>query len=164
MYGGRSGTFALKDFWELNAQTGEWREIAKPTDSPTGTETWPPRLQEHTLVSANNRLYVFGGECHHNSDTNSHVWVWQREHENRGWEKIRFKQECSSGVGGIGSGGGGKRMFQCAPVMRRGHTAVVCEVDGGAAMVIYGGYRDLKGSLGDCWSYAVGELTRLNTF
>ncbi|CAL8113742.1 unnamed protein product [Orchesella dallaii] len=144
VYGGRSGTFALKDFWQLNISTGKWREIK--SGSNECSDTWPPRLQEHTMVSALNRLYVFGGECHHNSDSSSHLWVWGRNEKSSecSWEKISFKNDTVEKKSAI------------APVMRRGHSAVVCDLEDGTAMLIYGGYRDLKGSVGDCWAFSFG--------
>ena len=46
---------------------------------------------------------------------------------------------------------GGKGL---TPMGRRGHVASVYS----NYMIIHGGYRDLKGSLGDLWAFHFGEI------
>jgi len=43
---------------------------------------------------------------------------------------------------------------QLTPLGRKGHTASVYN----GYMLIYGGYRDLKGSLGDLWAFHFGKF------
>lgn len=40
----------------------------------------------------------------------------------------------------------------CAPLSRKGHTAVVYD----GRMFVYGGYQDMRGSLGEMWQFTFG--------
>lgn len=43
----------------------------------------------------------------------------------------------------------------CAPLSRKAHTAVVYD----GKMYVYGGYQDMRGSLGELWQFSFGMET-----
>ncbi|XP_050431953.1 uncharacterized protein LOC126840334 [Adelges cooleyi] len=94
---------------------------------PTGDTL--QNLQEHTAVVYQDKVYVFGGEVGFSSASESPLWSYSTK-ENR-WEKVK-------GASGT-----------TVPKGRRGHTALVYR----NSMIVYGGYRDLKGSTSEMWAY-----------
>ncbi|XP_014242265.1 uncharacterized protein LOC106662584 [Cimex lectularius] len=94
---------------------------------PSGDK--PPNLQEHTAVAYKDSIYVFGGEVGFSACNEAPLWVYNVKNNN--WRKVR---------GGKGA---------TVPKGRRGHSALVHR----STMVIYGGYRDLKGSCNELWVF-----------
>ncbi|XP_065344018.1 F-box only protein 42-like isoform X1 [Cloeon dipterum] len=94
----------------------------------TGGET-PPCLQEHTAVAFKDCLYVFGGEVGFSSATETPLWVYQVG--SNSWRKVRSPKGVQ------------------VPRGRRGHTALIYQ----GAMIIYGGYQDLRGSTNELWAF-----------
>lgn len=160
IFGGRSGTFPLKDFWRLDLKTGLWEEISAPSSQDLEDE-WPPHLQEHSMVHYSGKIYIFGGEISLSyGEDLSPLWIFDiAERKWRRWG-VGSGHGHEKGQGqGHGAGKGIKSSKSCAdltktPLGRRGHTATVWN----NYMLIYGGYRDLKGSLGDLWAFHFGEL------
>uniref|UniRef100_T1JP19 Uncharacterized protein n=1 Tax=Strigamia maritima TaxID=126957 RepID=T1JP19_STRMM len=89
----------------------------------------PSRLEDHTMVAWKGNLYVFGGEVSFASTGETPLWIY-----NIAANTWRKKWKYYSIV---------------QPQGCRGHTAVVFR----GAMHIYGGYRDLKGSSSELWSF-----------
>ncbi|XP_030761818.1 tip elongation aberrant protein 1-like [Sitophilus oryzae] len=94
---------------------------------PTGDKL--PSLQEHTAVAYKDNIYVFGGEVSFSASTETPLWVY--DIRNNSFRKVKTKKGVAT------------------PKGRRGHTALVHN----GAMLIYGGYQDLKGSCGDLWAF-----------
>jgi len=95
IYGGRSGTFPMKDLWKLQLNQGIWTEVsarsleaAKKRPPAEGSEEtpvfrvpgedieWPPCLQEHTMIHHRGSLYVFGGEISINYEDHTPLWIY----------------------------------------------------------------------------------------
>ena len=91
----------------------------------------PPALQEHTMISANEKLYLFGGQVGFASDETP-LWIFDLHDSS--WHK--FKPRLSDATS--------------RPIGRRGHSAVVYHSN---LMTIYGGYQDLRGSLSELWIF-----------
>ncbi|KAJ1527117.1 hypothetical protein ONE63_008652 [Megalurothrips usitatus] len=89
----------------------------------------PPSLQEHTCVAHKDHLYVFGGELGFSACGETPLWIYSVK--GNSWRKA-----------------GGQR-GAAAPRGRRGHTALVYR----GSMLIYGGYRDLRGSSNELWAF-----------
>ncbi|CAG0886636.1 unnamed protein product [Cyprideis torosa] len=96
--GGRNGTLALKDFWRLDVETGEWREL-KSQGRP------PPHLEEHSMVAWRGNIYVFGGEVGFSSSDEVPLWIYDMKCNK--WRK-HFPAKGDP-----------------APLGRRGHVALV---------------------------------------
>ncbi|XP_071445970.1 uncharacterized protein [Hetaerina americana] len=94
---------------------------------PTGE--CPPCLQEHSAVAFRDAIYVFGGELGFSAGTETPLWVYQIKANS--WRKIRSQKGVS------------------VPRGRRGHTALVHR----GAMLLYGGYQDLRGSCSELWVF-----------
>ncbi|XP_035701191.1 tip elongation aberrant protein 1 isoform X2 [Folsomia candida] len=153
IFGGRSGTFPLKDFWKLDLKLGKWEEI-RPLDKNGGE--WPPHLQEHSMVYYSSKIYIFGGEISLSyGEDLSPLWIygvesgsWRRwgcTPNNSGEAENRLKKKQMM----LKSPEVSRQALTKTPVGRRGHTATVWN----NYMLVYGGYRDLKGSLGDLWAF-----------
>ncbi|XP_076326792.1 uncharacterized protein LOC143233864 isoform X3 [Tachypleus tridentatus] len=123
LLGGRSGNLPMKDLWKYDPVQNKWEQIYCPGYSP-------PPLQEHTLVSWKDKLYVFGGEVGFASRGETPLWVFDTE------TKLWEKKHLNTAVFGQPSG-------------RRGHTSLKYN----GMMYVYGGYQDLKGSLDDLWAF-----------
>ncbi|XP_050538123.1 uncharacterized protein LOC126903731 isoform X2 [Daktulosphaira vitifoliae] len=100
---------------------------------PTGDTL--QNLQEHTAVVYQDKVYIFGGEVSFSSASESPLWSYSIK-DNQ-WNKVK----CASGTN--------------VPKGRRGHTALVYR----NSMIIYGGYRDLKGSSGEMWAFHFDSQT-----
>ncbi|XP_046391574.1 uncharacterized protein LOC124159707 [Ischnura elegans] len=94
---------------------------------PTGE--CPPCLQEHSAVAFKDAIYVFGGELGFSAGTETPLWVYQIKANS--WRKVRSQKGVS------------------VPRGRRGHTALVHR----GAMLLYGGYQDLRGSCSELWVF-----------
>lgn len=127
------------NFWI--AVTGKWEEL-----KPVGDRF--PCLQEHTAVAYKNCIYVFGGEVGFSAGTETPLWVYNIK-ENH-CKKLRTKKGNSleNRIAKIAW----FLLGVPAPKGRRGHTALIHN----NVMLIYGGYQDLKGSLGELWKYNFG--------
>nr|XP_045586690.1 uncharacterized protein LOC123748456 isoform X2 [Procambarus clarkii] len=135
LLGGRHGNLPLKDFWIYDLVSRVWREVR----DDTGTR--PPSLQQHSIVRAGDRLVVFGGELCMSNETP--LWIYIPE--TKVWRKWRW---AGGGRGGSGSLRG-REASAAGPTGRRAHTAVMV----GDAMLVYGGYQDLRGSSAELWSF-----------
>ncbi|XP_059481086.1 uncharacterized protein LOC132199971 isoform X2 [Neocloeon triangulifer] len=93
-----------------------------------GGET-PPCLQEHTAVAYKDCLFVFGGEVGFSSATETPLWVYHVR--SNSWRKVRTPKGVQ------------------VPRGRRGHSALIYQ----GAMIIYGGYQDLRGSTSELWAF-----------
>ncbi|XP_066995627.2 RING finger protein B-like [Anabrus simplex] len=89
----------------------------------------PPCLQEHSAVAYRDCIYVFGGEVGFSAGTETPLWVYQVK--NNLWRKVRAQKGVA------------------VPRGRRGHTALVHR----GAMLVYGGYQDLRGSSNELWAF-----------
>ncbi|XP_026807019.1 uncharacterized protein LOC113549757 [Rhopalosiphum maidis] len=94
---------------------------------PTGDTL--QNLQEHTAVVYQDKVYVFGGEVGFSSASESPLWSYSIK--DNLWKKVKGKSGSN------------------VPKGRRGHTALVYR----NSMIIYGGYRDLKGSTNEMWAF-----------
>ena len=130
LVGGRSGSLPLKDVWRFDPETCSWDEIKGKG------EDHPPNLQEHTIVSFNNKLIIFGGEIGFAPDEETPLWILDLETYK--WRK----QASPSGQLSPGT-------TLVSPSGRRGHSAVVFDF----GLHVYGGYQDLKGSSSELWTF-----------
>ncbi|XP_021939507.1 uncharacterized protein LOC110839536 isoform X2 [Zootermopsis nevadensis] len=89
----------------------------------------PPCLQEHSAVAYKENIYVFGGEVGFSAGTETPLWVYQIK--GNCWRKVRAQKGVA------------------VPRGRRGHTALVHQ----GAMLMYGGYQDLRGSSNELWGF-----------
>ncbi|CAL1581832.1 unnamed protein product [Knipowitschia caucasica] len=121
--GGRHST-CQRDFWAYNVVCNEWRELN------CTSEAAPEALEEHSMVAHEGFLWVFGGmlECAY---TSLSCPLWLFDIMTQKWVHWR-----------------GKSLQAERPSNRKSHSAVVI----GSAMLLYGGYIDLKGSSADFWS------------
>ncbi|KAF7994345.1 hypothetical protein HCN44_003817 [Aphidius gifuensis] len=122
LLGGRNGNLPLKDLWRYSLAESRWEELR-----PSGDK--PPALQEHSVVSYKDCLYVFGGELGFSAGTETPLWIYTVK--TNCWRKIKAQRGCA------------------VPRGRRGHTALVHR----GQMLIYGGYQDLRGSSSELWSF-----------
>ncbi len=60
----------------------EWEELEVGGDGPGC-------LQEHSLVSHNNALYVFGGEISFSNAAETPLWIYDIQVSNSYWETVR---------------------------------------------------------------------------
>ncbi|XP_032778390.2 LOW QUALITY PROTEIN: RING finger protein B [Daphnia magna] len=97
-----------------------------------GCKGAPLNVQEHSMVYWKDCVYVFGGifapadECP----------LWTYTISDNTWSKWQSSKSC-------------------APISRKGHTAVVYE----DRMLVYGGYQDMRGSLGELWQFSFDTLS-----
>lgn len=83
---------------------------------------------------------MFGGEIGFSSSGETPLWILDLT--NLSWTK------CGSSAAGLPPGASGS-----SPAGRRGHTAVLHE----AALHVFGGYQDLRGSSSELWTFDLGE-------
>lgn len=98
----------------------------------------PTCLQEHTAVAYKDCLYVFGGEVGFSAASETPLWVYQVR--TNSWRKVRAQKGVS------------------VPRGRRGHTALVYQ----GAMIVYGGYQDLRGSSSELWAFDFSKWENIN--
>ncbi|XP_015213937.2 leucine-zipper-like transcriptional regulator 1 homolog [Lepisosteus oculatus] len=115
----------LNDFWRYSAASSEWTEL------DCSSEEAPKELEEHTMVTHQGFLYVFGGMID-SAYTEGKTSLWLYDIDKKQWARWQGAHS-KSGV----------------PVNRWGHSAVVYE----SAMHVYGGYIDMKGSTQEFWMF-----------
>nr|CAH0110257.1 unnamed protein product [Daphnia galeata] len=93
-----------------------------------GSKGTPLNVQEHSMVYWNDCVYVFGGIFAPADECP----LWTYTISNNAWSKWQSGKNC------------------CVPISRKGHTAVVYE----DRMLVYGGYQDMRGSLGELWEFS----------
>ncbi|XP_028993270.1 ras guanine nucleotide exchange factor F isoform X2 [Betta splendens] len=123
--GGRDNS-CLRDFWRYNIVCNEWTELS------CTSEAAPEELEEHSMVAHEGILYVFGGMLD-SAYTKCKCALWVFDIDKQKWVQSQEKPSI--------------RQAQM-PTNRKGHSAVVM----GSAMLVYGGYVDIKGSSPDFWS------------
>ena len=130
LFAGRSGNTPFRDLWRFDPRTSYWSEIRYNWNSS------PPFLQEHTMISWGNKLYVFGGEVGFSSNGETPLWIFDLG--SKSWRK------AATPAGSLPLGS----TSNC-PAGRRGHSAVIYD----CGMHIYGGYQDLRGSSSELWTF-----------
>ncbi|KAK7938859.1 hypothetical protein WMY93_002185 [Mugilogobius chulae] len=127
--GGRHTT-CERDFWRYNVVCNEWTELN------CTSEEAPEALEGHSVVVHEGFLLVFGGmlDCVYTS-LRCPLWVFDI-----------LKQKWVNWHG--------KLPQAEIPSNRKGHSAVVI----GSAMLVYGGYIDLKGSSQEFWSLNLDSM------
>ncbi|XP_003962221.1 leucine-zipper-like transcriptional regulator 1 homolog [Takifugu rubripes] len=123
--GGRDSS-CLRDLWRYSVVCNEWTELN------CRGEAAPEELEEHSMVAHEGFLYVFGGLLD-SAYSNSRYPLWLFDIAKQKWMNCRGKS--------------GSTQTQ-TPSNRKGHSSVVV----GSAMLVYGGFVDLKGSSQDFWS------------
>ncbi|XP_045909232.1 leucine-zipper-like transcriptional regulator 1 homolog [Micropterus dolomieu] len=111
----------------------EWTEL-----NCTG-EAAPEELEEHSMVAHEGFLYVFGGMLD-SAYTKWRCSLWVFDIAKQKW--VRSHGKTSSPQTQL-------------PTNRKGHSAVVV----GSAMLVYGGFIDMKGSSQDFWSLNFDTMT-----
>ncbi|XP_030613949.1 leucine-zipper-like transcriptional regulator 1 homolog [Archocentrus centrarchus] len=122
--GGRESS-CLRDFWRYSVVLDEWTEL-----NCTG-EAAPEELEGHTMVAHEGFLYVFGGLLD-SAYSACRCALWVFDIAKQKWVR---RQEKSS-------------LQKLTPTNRKSHSAVVL----GSAMLMYGGFVDMKGTSPDFWS------------
>lgn len=130
LFAGRSGNTPFRDLWRFDPKSSYWSEIRYNGHAS------PPFLQEHTMISWGNKLYVFGGEVGFSSNGETPLWIFDLG------SKCWRKAATPAGSLPLGS------TSNC-PAGRRGHSAVIYD----CGMHIYGGYQDLRGSSSELWTF-----------
>ncbi|UXI22962.1 hypothetical protein NH340_JMT08905 [Sarcoptes scabiei] len=97
----------------------------------------PPPLQEHTIVSYDNKLYIFGGEIGYATDETP-LWIYDLKR--CVWRKFSTEYRLANRL---------NASISSRPLGRRGHSAVVYR----NLMCIFGGYQDIKGSTSEIWYF-----------
>ncbi|XP_033472988.2 kelch domain-containing protein 1 [Epinephelus lanceolatus] len=123
--GGRDNG-CLRDFWKYSVVCNEWTELN------CTSEAAPEELEEHSMVAHEGFLYVFGGML----DSAYTKWrhpLWIFDIAKQKWVHCQGKMSSPQTQ---------------MPTNRKGHSAVVV----GSAMLVYGGFIDMKGSSQDFWS------------
>ncbi|XP_069001627.1 kelch domain-containing protein 10 [Embiotoca jacksoni] len=121
--GGRENS-CLGDFWKYSVVYNEWTELN------CTSEAAPEELEGHSMVAHEGFLYVFGGMLD-SAYTQCRCALWVFDVAKQKWVQCR-----------------GKTSSPETPTNRKGHSAVAV----GSAMLMYGGYVDIKGSSQDFWS------------
>ncbi|XP_068428542.1 rab9 effector protein with kelch motifs isoform X2 [Clinocottus analis] len=125
--GGRNSS-GLRDFWRYSVVCNEWTELN------CTSEAAPEELEEHSMVAHEGFLYVFGGVLD-SAYTRWRCPLWVFDCAQQKWvtspAQVQRDSQCTQ-----------------APTNRKAHSAVVV----GSAMLLYGGYVDMKGSSQDFWS------------
>ncbi|XP_012733760.2 leucine-zipper-like transcriptional regulator 1 homolog [Fundulus heteroclitus] len=123
--GGRDSG-CLGDFWKYSVVLDEWTRL-----SCTG-EAAPEELEQHTMVAHKGFLYVFGGMWD-SPFTGRRCPLWVFDTVNQKWVPCQGKTSSPQTQ---------------RPSNRKGHSAVVL----GSAMLVYGGFMDIKGPVQEFWS------------
>ncbi|XP_056280311.1 leucine-zipper-like transcriptional regulator 1 homolog isoform X2 [Pseudoliparis swirei] len=121
--GGRNSS-GLGDFWRYSVVRNDWTELN------CTSEAAPEELEEHSMVAHEGFLYVFGGIL----DSAYTAWrcpLWVFDLAKQTWVNCQRPTRPAQ-----------------MPTNRKAHSAVVV----GSAMLVYGGFVDMKGSSHDFWS------------
>ncbi|XP_033842620.1 leucine-zipper-like transcriptional regulator 1 homolog [Periophthalmus magnuspinnatus] len=127
--GGRHST-CQRDFWRYNVVCNEWTELN------CTSEAAPEALEEHSMVAHEGFLFVFGGMLD-SAYTSLRCPLWVFDIMRQKWVQWRGKSPQAE-----------------SPSNRKAHSAVVIE----SAMLVYGGYIDLKGSSQEFWSLDLDSM------
>ncbi|XP_059198716.1 leucine-zipper-like transcriptional regulator 1 [Centropristis striata] len=130
--GGRDNS-CLRDFWRYSVVRNEWTQLN------CTSEVAPEELEEHSMVAHEGFLYVFGGMLD-SAYTKLRCPLWVFDIAKQKW--VHWQGKTSSPQ-------------TQKPTNRKGHSAVVI----GSAMLVYGGFIDIKGSSQDFWSLDFGDMT-----
>ncbi|XP_043988441.1 ras guanine nucleotide exchange factor F isoform X1 [Gambusia affinis] len=123
--GGRDNN-CLGDFWKYSIVLDEWTRLS------CSGEAAPEELEQHSMVAHEGFLYVFGGMWD-SAYTGRRCPLWVFDVVNQKWVPCQGKTSSPQSQ---------------RPSNRKGHSAVVL----GSAMLVYGGFMDIKGSLQEFWS------------
>ncbi|XP_054471288.1 actin-fragmin kinase [Anoplopoma fimbria] len=123
--GGR-GNSCLRDFWKYSVVCNDWTELN------CNGEAAPEELEEHAMVAHEGFLYVFGGMLD-SAYTTLRCPLWVFDFAKQKWMHCQEKTSP---------------LQTQMPTNRKAHSAVVV----GSAMLVYGGFVDMKGSSHDFWS------------
>ncbi|XP_050670075.1 uncharacterized protein LOC126968920 [Leptidea sinapis] len=137
---GGAGSVPLRDFWRYCLATGRWERLEARGEAP-------PSLQEHSGTAHEGRLYVFGGEA---AALSSETPLWVYDTELQVWRKLSGAA-CPTykDVRRLTTTGQDPRGACAGPRGRRGHSAHALR----DCLLIYGGYRDLRGSTNELWAF-----------
>ncbi|XP_028249666.1 leucine-zipper-like transcriptional regulator 1 homolog [Parambassis ranga] len=119
--GGRENS-CLRDFWKYSVVCNEWTQLN------CTSEAAPEELEEHSMVAHEGFIYVFGGMLD-SAYTKCACALWVFDIAKQKWVHSQGKTQDKM------------------PTNRKGHSAVVI----GSAMLMYGGFIDIKGSSQDFW-------------
>ncbi|XP_076023912.1 host cell factor [Genypterus blacodes] len=129
--GGRDN-HSLRDLWRYRVVCNEWTQLDCTSDAA------PEELEEHSMVAHEGLLYVFGGML----DSAYTKWrcpLWVFDIVKQKWLIFQAKMGCQQ---------------SCMPTNRKGHSAVVV----GGAMLVYGGFIDMRGSSQEFWKLDLNTL------
>ena len=84
VYGGFVEGAIQNDMWALNLETFAWSEV------PQG-EQRPPARAGHSMVLAENALWVFGGEDEENNKLND---LWRFDLAGSSWSEVQIKGDA----------------------------------------------------------------------
>ncbi|KAM6934630.1 host cell factor 2 [Xenentodon cancila] len=129
--GGRDSS-SLRDFWRYSVVYNEWTELT------CSSEAAPEELEEHTMVAHEGFLYVFGGMLD-SAYTRCRCALWVFDIAKQKWVPCQGKTSPQL----------------LMPTNRKGHSSVVL----GSAMLVYGGFVDIKGPSQDFWSLNFESMT-----
>ncbi|XP_008279337.1 multiple epidermal growth factor-like domains protein 8 [Stegastes partitus] len=130
--GGRENS-CLRDFWKYSVVYNEWTELN------CTSEAAPEELEEHSMVAHEGFLYVFGGMLD-SAYNKCRCALWVFDIAKQKWVHCQGKTRSPQTQ---------------MPTNRKGHSAVVV----GSAMLMYGGFVDIKGSSQDFWKLEFDTMT-----
>ncbi|KAK9538120.1 hypothetical protein VZT92_005675 [Zoarces viviparus] len=122
--GGRDSG-GLRDFWRYSVVCNDWTELNSTSEAA------PEELEEHAMVAHEGFLYVFGGMLD-SAYTRRRCPLWVFDVAQLKWVHCQGKPSPQTQM----------------PTNRKAHSAVVV----GSALLLYGGFVDMKGSSQDFWS------------
>ncbi|KAH9635508.1 hypothetical protein HF086_015001 [Spodoptera exigua] len=122
--------------------TGKWEKLECRGDPP-------PSLQEHSATAHENKLYVFGGEA---GALSNETPLWIYDTETQVWRKLPGQSNYTSTLRRRSPRDA--RGAALGPRGRRGHSAHALK----DCLLIYGGYKDLRGSTHELWAFHYGKL------
>ncbi|CAH0715201.1 unnamed protein product, partial [Brenthis ino] len=139
---GAGGSVPLRDFWRYCLATSRWERLEARGEPP-------PALQEHSATPHGGKLYVFGGEPGTLSnetplwiyDTEVHTWRKLPGQSGGQWTSLRRRGARDPRAAAAAAAAG--------PRGRRGHSAHALK----DCLLIYGGYKDLRGSTNELWAF-----------
>jgi len=134
IYGGEYFSLLLNDLWSFNYSINAWTNLGNGSSS----SPWPAARSRHSMVTASETMYVFGGcgivyslGCPPRDD----LWVYDPLASNgtsSGWTRIKPANSSDPW-----------------PPARQGHGAVALN----GSMLIYGGMDSNFDYLNDLWSF-----------